>query len=125
MGWPTCFWLTEHQLERIKLFFPKPRGVRRVDESKVLSGSIHVLRYRLPWVDAPAACGPHKILSNRCRRWSEKGIFQLLFAELARSDGTETEEEVLMVDATDVAVVRHLQWRPRRTAERNIDAQRS
>ena len=45
------FWLSEGQLERIKLFFPKSRGVRRVDESKVLSGSIHVLRYGLRWVD--------------------------------------------------------------------------
>ena len=64
------FWLSERQPGRIKPFFPKSRGVSRVDESKVLSGSIHVLRHGLPWVDAPAAYGPHKILYNRCRRWS-------------------------------------------------------
>ena len=38
------FWLSEHQLERIQPFFPQARGVSRVDDYKVLSGSIHVLR---------------------------------------------------------------------------------
>ena len=43
------FCLCEGQLESIKPFFPKSRGVRRVEDRKVVSGSIHVLRYRLPW----------------------------------------------------------------------------
>ena len=95
------FWLSEEQLERIKLFFPKSRGVSRVDDRKVLSGIIYVQRHGLRWVDAPAACGPYKTLYNRSRRWSEKGVFQLIFSELARSADTEPEE-VLMVDATYV-----------------------
>ena len=58
-------------------------------------------------MDAPAAYGPYKNLYNRFRRWSQKGVFQLIFSELARSAGTEPEaggepEEVLMVDATCV-----------------------
>ena len=36
------FWLSEEQLERIKPFFPKSRGVSRVDDRKVLSGIIYV-----------------------------------------------------------------------------------
>ena len=96
------FWLSEGQLERVKPFFPKPRGVSRVDDRKVLSGIIHVLRNRLRWVDAPPVYGPHKTLYNRFRRWSDNGVFELIFSELARSDGTETEEKMLMVDATDV-----------------------
>ena len=105
------FWLSEEQLERIKPFFPKSRGVSRVDDRKVLSGIIYVLRSGLRWVDAPATYGPYKTLYNRCRRWSEKGVFQLILSELARSAGTEAEadtapeaggelEEVLMIDAT-------------------------
>ena len=105
------FWLSEEQLERIQPFFPKSRGVSRVDDRKVLSGIIYVQLHGLRWVDAPAAYGPYKTLYNRFRRWSEKGIFQLIFSELARSDDTEPEasagpeagvepEEVLMVDAT-------------------------
>ena len=46
-GWPACsglLRLSERQLESIQPFFPRSRGVSRVDESKMLSGSIHVLR---------------------------------------------------------------------------------
>ena len=64
------FWLSERQLERIKPFFPKSLGVSRVDERKVLSGIIHVLRHDLRWVDAPAVYGPHTPPCNRFRRWS-------------------------------------------------------
>ena len=41
------FCLCEHQIERIKPFFPKSRGVRRVEGRKMVSGSIHVQRHRL------------------------------------------------------------------------------
>ena len=52
-------------------------------------------------VGAPTTCGAHKTHCNRFRRWSEKGSCELIFSELARWDGTE-EEEMLMVDATHV-----------------------
>ena len=65
----------------------------------MLRGIIHVLRYGLRWVDAPPVDGPYKNLYNRFRRWSHNGTFQLIFSELARSDGAEPEE-VLMLDAT-------------------------
>ena len=41
------FWLSEEQLERIQPFFPKSRGVSRVDDRKVLSGIIYVQRHGL------------------------------------------------------------------------------
>ena len=84
----------------------------RVDNRKVLSGIIPVIQKRLRWVDAPTAYGPHKILYNRCRRWSNKGVFDLIFSRLSASDAAEPpdcaeppgapEPEVLMIDATDV-----------------------
>ena len=90
--------------------FPKERGVKPVDDRKVLSGSIHVVQKGLRWMDAPAADGPHKTLDNRCRRWSDKGVFDLIFSELSASDAPEPpnsveppdapEPEVLMIDAT-------------------------
>ncbi len=48
--------------------FPKERGVKRVDDRKVLSGIIPVIQKGLCWVDAPRRW-PHKTLYNRCRRW--------------------------------------------------------
>ncbi len=100
------FGLSAEQVDGIRPLFPKERGVKWVDDRKVLSGITHGTRSSLPWVDAPAGDGPHKILYNRCRRWSDKGVFELIFSELSASDAAEppdaTEPEVLMIDAADI-----------------------
>ena len=59
------FWLTDEQVERLRPHFPKARGKPRVDDRRVLSGILHVLRNGLRWQDAPAIYGPHKTLYNR------------------------------------------------------------
>ena len=38
------FWLSKEQLARIKPYFPLSHGVPRVDDRKVISGIIHVIR---------------------------------------------------------------------------------
>ena len=38
------FWLSEAQLRQIKPYFPLAHGVPRVDDRRVVSGIIHVLR---------------------------------------------------------------------------------
>ena len=69
------FWLCEEQLRRIKSHFPLSHGVPRVDDRKVVSGIIHVIRNGLRWRDAPEIYGPHKTLYNRFIRWSKMGVF--------------------------------------------------
>ena len=64
------FWLTKAQLERIEPFFPRTRGIPRVDDRHVVSGIVHVIRNDLRWRDAPAVYGPHKTLYNRFVRWT-------------------------------------------------------
>jgi len=56
-----------------------------------------VIRYGLQWKDAPKAYGPHKTLYNRFVRWSRAGIFDTIFRELSRLEGTA---DCLMIDAT-------------------------
>jgi transposase len=47
--------LTDHEWKAIKPMLPnKPRGVRRVDEHRVLDGISWVLRSGAPWRDLPA-----------------------------------------------------------------------
>ncbi len=79
------FWLPEAQFAQLQPLLPnKVRGVPRVDDRKVISGTIHVIRYGLMWRDAPACYGPHKTLYNRFVRWSKGGvdcIFQALAAD--------------------------------------------
>jgi|TARA_B100000315_G_C14478995_1_gene541998 transposase len=66
----------------------KPRGVPRVDDRRVISGIIHVLKNGLMWRDAPSAYGPHKTLYNRFIRWSKAGVFNRIFAALAAMSNT-------------------------------------
>ena len=66
---PVVGGLSAEQVDGIRPLFSKERGVKRVDDRKMLSGIIPVIQKGLRWVDAPAACGPHKTLDNRCRRW--------------------------------------------------------
>ena len=91
------FWLTRAQLRRIAPFFPLSHGVPRVDDRRVVSGILHVIRNGLRWRDAPEAYGPHKTLYNRFVRWSRLGIFNRIFSGLAGQAG---EPDRLMIDAT-------------------------
>ena len=92
------FWLSDAQFSRLQPLLPnKPRGVPRVDDCRVISGIIHVLRHGLMWRDAPSVYGPHKTLYNRFVRWSEKGVFDRIFAELAAAS---TATDTVMIDAT-------------------------
>ena len=56
----TLFYLSESQLERIKPFFPRSHGAPRVDDRRVVSGIIYVIKHGLQWQDAPDEYGPTK-----------------------------------------------------------------
>jgi putative transposase len=49
------FLLTPGQLRRLSSHFPLSHGVPRVDDRRVVSGIIYVIRHGLQWRDAPAA----------------------------------------------------------------------
>ena len=91
----TLFHLSESQLELIKPFFPRSHGAPRVDDRRVASGIIYVIKHGLQWQDAPdearAQC------CNRFVRLSRLGVFNKIFIELANKtpfDGS------LMIDST-------------------------
>ena len=91
------FYLSAEQLERIKPFFPRSHGIPRVDDRKVISGIIYVIKHGLQWQDAPREYGPYKTLYNRFLRWSQMGIFNNIFTELAKTAGQDGQ---VMIDAT-------------------------
>ena len=66
------FLLSERQMARISPFFPLSHGVPRVDDRRVVSGIIYVIRNGLQWKDAPTGYGV------RIRR--EPQIFSLRFS---------------------------------------------
>lgn len=89
--------LTAEQMRRIEPFFPRSHGVPRVDDQRVLSGILFVIRNGLRWRDAPAGYGPHKTIYNRFIRWSRLGVFSRILAALAAQGGGTGR---LMIDAT-------------------------
>jgi transposase len=91
------FLLSSAQMSKIEPFFPRSHGVPRVDDRRVISGIVYVLKHGLQWRDAPAGYGPHKTLYNRFRRWTEMGVFDRIFSHLAAEDGPP---DTLMIDAT-------------------------
>jgi len=94
------FWFSDAQWARIVPLLPtNSRGLKRVDDRRVLSGIVHVIRSGGRWADAPAAYGPRKTLYNRFIRWAERGIWEGIFAALAGSKGAPDR---LMIDSTIV-----------------------
>jgi transposase len=91
------YWLNEDQMSRIKIYFPPSHGIKRVDDRRVLSGIIHVLRNGMRWSDAPEVYGPHKTLYNRFMRWSKMGVFDCILRALVHH---RRDDEIIMIDAT-------------------------
>jgi putative transposase len=89
--------LSEAQMRRIEPYFPLSHGIPRVNDRRIISGIIFVIRNGLRWRDAPKEYGPHKTIYNCFIRWSRLGVFSRILAELTARRG---KPEQLMIDAT-------------------------
>jgi putative transposase len=81
------FLLSQAQMRRIERYFPLSHGIARVDDRRIVSAIVFVIRNGLRWRDAPREYGPHKTIYNRFIRWSRLGVFNKIFAALARKGG--------------------------------------
>jgi len=107
-------WLDEEQWSAIEPAVPHNQpGARRVDDRRVISGIVHVLKVGCRWKDCPAAYGPSTTVYNRFNRWSRRGLWQRLFEAVVRSDASDTQ----MIDSTTAKA------HPRRAAEKGALAQ--
>ena len=95
-----CFWLTEDQFSRLAPLLPTDtRGKPRVDDRRVISGIVHVLKSGGRWIDAPDVYGPHKTLYNRFVRWAAKGVWVDIFDILAAAGGPPAQ---ILIDSSAV-----------------------
>ena len=96
--------LTDFEWRVIAPLLPnKPRGVPRVDDRRVLSGILWVLRTGSPWRDLPECYGPYTTCYNRFNRWRKKGVWdRLMDAVVEAYDGN-----VQMIDSSSVRVHQH------------------
>ena len=94
------FWLSDEQFRRLAPLLPnKSRGVPRVDDRRVISGIVHVLKSGGRWADAPPVYGPKKTLYNRFVRWSAKGVWTDVFHALSSAGGPPAE---VLIDSSAV-----------------------
>jgi transposase len=94
------FWLSDEQWKRIEPHLPRDvRGVERVDDRRVISGIVHVLKSGCRWCDCPPEYGPPTTIYNRFVRWAPRGVWENLFRELA-GNGRSTDTQ--MIDSTHV-----------------------
>jgi transposase len=74
--------------QRIEPLLPRGRrGAHRVDDRRVISGIVHMLRSGARWRDCPAEYGPYTTIYNRFNRWSRQGIWLAMFKALTGSTG--------------------------------------
>ena len=71
------FWLSDEQFAKIEQHLPgDTRGRERVDDRRMISGIIHVLKSGGRWIDAPPDYGPRirlfgSICQNSSTSWAE------------------------------------------------------
>lgn len=120
------FWFSDEQWSRIAPLLPMNRpGGRRVDDRRVMSGIVHVLRSGCRWQDCPARYGPPTTVYNRFRRWTTQGIWRRLFLALVEVAPGEAH----LIDSTTAKAHRSAAGgkggrRPRRLGGRAADGQR-
>ena len=93
------FWLSDDQWSKIEPLLPHYGGPPRVDDRRILSGIIHVLRCGCRWCDCPVDYGPYTTVYNRFNRWSRKGIWQRIYACLT---GDQRTPRQLLADSTHI-----------------------
>jgi len=118
------FWLNDDQFSRLEPLLPTDtRGVARVDDRRVISGIIHVLKSGGRWADAPEVYGPRKTLYNRFVRWAAKGVWTDIFHTLASAGGPPAQ---VLIDSSAVKAHRCASGgkggsAPRRSGDRAAD----
>lgn len=74
------YWLSDAEWARLEPLLPRRRrGAHRVDDRRVISGILHMLRSGARWRDCPAEYGPYTTVYNRFNRWSRQGIWLAMF----------------------------------------------
>ena len=79
------YWLSDEEWASIQPHLPTGRrGARRVDDRRVISGILHMLKTGARWRDCPADYGPYTTICNRFNRWSKQGVWEDVFLRPVR-----------------------------------------
>ena len=97
------YWLSDAEWRRIEPLLPRGRkGAHRVDDRRVISGIMHMLKSGSRWRDCPEVYGPYTTVYNRFNRWSRRGRWQTIFDALVATVPNDTRS----IDSTSIKVQR-------------------
>jgi transposase len=119
------YWLDGAAWRAIEPLLPRNQpGARRVDDRRIISGIVHVLRSGCRWKDCPSVYGPYTTVYNRWNRWCGRGIWLRIFQALAET----RPADIAMIDSSSIKVQRASAGgkgglRPRLSAARAAAAQ--
>jgi transposase len=114
------FWLSDEQWVMIEPYLPKDvRGKERVDDRRVISGILHVIKSGCRWSDCPPEYGPPTTIYNRFVRWAERGVWERMFRSCA-AKGRATD--VQMIDSTHIKAHRSASGAKRGSRAKRLDA---
>ncbi|MBV8700381.1 MAG: transposase [Bradyrhizobium sp.] len=82
------YWLSEEEWRRIEPLLPHGRrGAHRVDDRRVISGILHMLRSGARWRDCPPDMAPYTTIYDRFNRRSRQGIWLAMFKAVTDNAG--------------------------------------
>src|SRR3954467_5296252 len=93
-------WLSDAEWGRIEPLLPRGRrGAHRVDDRRVISGIVHMLKIGARWRDCPSEYGPYTTVYNRFNRWAKRGRWSAIFEALAKPG---KDAVALSLDSTSI-----------------------
>ena len=102
----------------------KPRGApASLSDRDFCEAVLYLTRAGLPWRDLPAEFGTWSAVYMRFRRWEKAGVWQRLWAQLAR--GTTPQLLEVFVDSTSIPVHPHAAGAPKKTVQSRLLAARA
>lgn len=87
-------------------------------DNRLFVAVLWVARTGCPWRDLPEVFGPWNSMYKRFSRWSNRGVWHRLFAELAK----DADFEQVFLDSTMVRAHQHAAGAPKKTATKRSGA---
>ena len=96
--------LTDLEWEPIQPILPcKPRGVKRVDNRRLLNDIFWISRSGTQWRDLPNCFGPYTTCNNRFVRWQRAGVWDRVLGAISN----QHDADIQMIDSSIIRVHQH------------------
>ena len=117
------FDLTDEEWNIIAPLLPRLDGNKypgrpTIDDRRVLNGIFFVLRTGTPWRDLPREYGPYTTCYNRFNRWSKAGVWERVFAALAK----HSPHALYLIDSSIVRAHQHAAGAQKKPETRRLAA---